>query len=237
MLFSVIIPARNEEKHLPRSLKALKEALANFQKDHWEIIVVINRCDDRTEEIARSEQCVIVSCDEKNLAAIRNTGARAAQGDILITIDADSVASPNLLTEIHRKLSDDRVIGGGVVIYPERWSLGIFLTALCLLPIALRYGISAGVFFCRREDFFRIGGFNEAFASVEDIDFARRLKAEGKKTGRKFVTLFRASITTSMRKFDTFGDWYFLRHPGVFLKLLHGNDQKLANKVWYDYKE
>ncbi len=236
-VFSVIIPARNEEKRLPSCLKALRAAFRAAGGCSHEIIVVINRCEDKTEEVAKAEGCSIVHSEAKNLAMIRNAGAQNARGEFLITVDADSTVSENIFTEILKNFRNRNVIGGGVIIYPERWSMGIFLTALCLLPIILWHRILCGLFFCRRTDFHAIGGFNEKLASVEDIDFAKRLKAYGKKTGRSYVNLFRASIITSTRKFDTFGDWYFLRNPGVFLKLLEGKNQKLADKVWYDYKE
>ena len=59
-------------------------------------------------------------------------------------------------------------------------------------------------------DFEAIGGFNEDWVSVEDLDFAKRLSltAEAKE---RFKTITRAHIVTSCRKFDTFGDWYLIR--------------------------
>ena len=140
-----------------------------------------------------------------------------------------------MFIEILDKLNSG-AIGGGVLIKPERYSLGILLTMLCLLPIALWYRISGGLFFCRRSDFEAIGGFDESLSSVEDIDFAKRLSRLGKAQGKPFVVLFRASITSSCRKFDQFGDWYFLRNPRLFLSLLKGKDQEGANRVWYDFQ-
>ncbi|MFO7674465.1 MAG: hypothetical protein R6V74_12220, partial [Lutibacter sp.] len=46
----------------------------------------------------------------------------------LVTIDADSRMSRNMLTEIDRLLRTGKYIGGGVAVWPERWSLGIVLT-------------------------------------------------------------------------------------------------------------
>lgn len=201
-----------------------------------EIIVVLNRCTDGTERIARDAGCRVIVEDAKNLSAIRNAGARIAQGQIILTVDADSLVSENMLEAVDHSLAKGNVVGGGVLIVPERYSLGILITALYLLPIALRYGISAGLFFCRREDFNAIGGFDERLVSVEDIDFARRLKTHGKLTGRRFVTLFRASITTSCRKFDRFGDWYFVFRPHLVWSLLKGRNQSQADKVWYDFE-
>jgi glycosyltransferase involved in cell wall biosynthesis len=232
---SIIIPARDEEKYLPMSLSAIKVAAQQI-KEQVEIIVVINRCTDNTEKIAREAGCRIVYDNTKNLAHIRNTGVRAAKGEIIVTIDADSVMSPNMLKNICKKMLTNKYVGGGVVMFPERWSLGIIMTFIALLPIAIWHRILGGLFFCKKEDFDAINGFNETLPSVEDIDFAKRLKALGKKSRRKFALLFSSYIVTSCRKFDKFGDWYFLLHPFQFVRILRGKDAKLADKVWYDFE-
>lgn len=232
---SVIIPARNEETLLPRCLASIEQAKERLGKP-IEVVVVLNRCTDRTEEIARAHQAQIATEDRKNLSAIRNTGARAARAPVVITIDADSVISPQTFVLVLRALERPRIVGGGTVILPERWSLGIALTGLYLLPIALWYGISGGLFFCRTNDFWAVGGFDEALSSAEDIDFARRLKAHGKQSGRRFSTLWGAPIRTSCRKFDRFGDWYFALRPWLIWSLLKGRNQAAADKVWYDFE-
>ena len=81
-----------------------------------------------------------------------------------------------------------------------------------------------------------MGGFNEDYITFEDVEFARRLKAYGKKQGMRFKVLFKAYITTSCRKFDELGDWYLVKNPWLILKLLKGTDRELANRLWYDVK-
>lgn len=233
--FSIVIPARDEEASLPAALESLGRALRECPRS-CEVIVVINRCTDATEQIARSHGCRIVYDDSKNLSRIRNAGARSARGTILITIDADSTVSSNLLAHIDQTLQTGKYIGGGVLILPERWSPGIFLTYLLLLPIALYYRISAGLFFCWRDAFSAIHGFDEGLASAEDIDFAKRLRGYGATQGKRYASLLRSHIVTSCRKFDRFGDWYFVLHPRECFTLLRGKNQKLADKVWYDFE-
>jgi glycosyltransferase involved in cell wall biosynthesis len=235
---SVIIPARNEEKNLPSSIASIMQAYRalNDTTSTLEIVVVCNRCTDKTAEVAQSLGCIALHEEGKNLAAIRNAGVRASTGSIVITIDADSLMSKKMLCEVIRYMSNERVVGGGVLILPERYSLGILLTMACLLPIVLSYRISCGMFFVRRVDFDAIGGFDERWITVEDIDFAKRLRNHGLQTSRSYKTIWRAWITTSMRKFDTFGDWYFITHPRMFLRILRGDSQELGDKVWYDFK-
>lgn len=234
-MISIIIPARNEEKYLPGCLEAISKATEHIS-EQIEIVVVLNRCTDNTEQVARDNDCIIARNDSKNLSMIRNEGVRISSGEVVITVDADSRMSEGMLKRILQELHSGRVIGGGVLILPDRWSAGIICTGLCIVPIALWYGISGGVFFCSREDFDAIGGFDESLCSIEDIDFARRLKAHGKKSGRKFINLYREHIVSSTRKFDAFGDWYFIKHPLQFLRLLKGTSQKDADKVWYEFK-
>jgi glycosyltransferase involved in cell wall biosynthesis len=234
--FSILIPARNEEKYLPGCLAAVRKAAAPFA-DQVEVIVAVNRSTDRTEEIARTNGAIVVHTDARNLATIRNTAAKAATGEIIVTIDADSRMSARMLQDIDRLLRSERYIGGGVMIWPERWSLGIVATAVMLLPLVVRYRVSAGLFWCLREHFEAIGGFNESFVSVEDLDFATRLKAYGKSQGKKFATIYRSHIVTSCRKFDTFGDWFLVRNPAFVRRIFSGKSQQDADRLYYDYKQ
>jgi glycosyltransferase involved in cell wall biosynthesis len=233
MKMSVIIPARNEESFIGRCLESIEAAARNFGGE-VEIIVSLNRCTDKTEEIARRYGAAIVNEDSKNLARIRNRGARAAAGDVIVTIDADSRMSPNMLQEIGRKLASGKCIGGGVTILPERLSLGILVSVLLMLPYAIVYRLSGGLFWCLRSDFEAIGGFNEALISLEDVDFAKRLKAYGKGRGKRFKTILRAHIVTSCRKFDRFGDWYLITNPRFVFRLISGRDQQAADTYYYE---
>lgn len=239
MKFSIIIPARNEAAFIGKGLAAIRRAAAGYPGE-VETIVVINRCTDDTERMAVEAGAVIVREEARNLSVIRNAGARRATGEILLTIDADSVMSDNMLREIDRAIGSGRFIGGGVPIHPERMSLGIFLTALVIGLMVLPSGISAGLFWCRRSDFEAVGGFDATKTIAEDIDFAQRLKALGATRGLKYGTLWRARIITSCRKFDRWGDWFSLRllarHPIRCLRAWRGNEQEFADRIFYDFE-
>jgi glycosyltransferase involved in cell wall biosynthesis len=231
--FSVIIPARNEEKLLPGCLESIAVASQPFPGE-VEIVVAVNRCTDRTEEIAQAAGAKIVHEDARNLARIRNAAVTAASGEILVTIDADSRMSRGMLVAVDRLLASGKYIGGGVMMWPERWSLGIVATVVILLPIGLKHRVSGGLFWCRREDFWAIGGFDERCVSIEDIDFANRLKTYGKSKGKPFKTIWREHIVTSCRKFDEFGDWFLVFNPALVRRLFSRRSQKDADLYWYD---
>jgi glycosyltransferase involved in cell wall biosynthesis len=233
--FSIVIPAHNEEGFLDACLRSIAVAAAPYP-DQVEIVVVLNRCTDATERIACAAGARVVYEDSKNLSKIRNAGVAASKGTILLTLDADSLLSANLLAEVDRLLSTGKYVGGGARIIFERYSLGLVISMLLAVPFLLWYRISGGCFWCRKEDFDAVGGFDEGHVTFEDVDFARRLKAYGRAQGKCFGTLFRASIMTSCRKFDRFGDWYFVLRPWLLARLFRGTDRALADKLWYEPK-
>ena len=233
--FSVIIPARNEERFIGRCLESIRLAATPY-RDQLETIVVLNRCSDKTEEIAHGFGARTIREDARNLARIRNAGARSAVGPVLVTIDADSTMSPGTLVAIERALSSGTTVGGGTLIRPDRSSAGIQATLLVLSLYLLICQFSGGLFWCYREDFDAIGGFNENLVSGEDVDFARRLKAYGKAVQRPFSTLRGEYIVTSCRKFDVLGDWCAIRNPLLFWRLLGGKNQCAADAFYYDFE-
>ena len=232
MDISVITPAHNEEHYLSKCINSVKAAAQNVSLP-VEHIVVLNRCTDRTEEIALSGDCLVVHENARNLSRIRNAGVSEARGSIIVTLDADSWMSANMLSEVFQSLNSRKFIGGGVRIFPERWSLGIVCSLLIVMPFLLWDRISAGMFWCYKSDFNAIGGFDESLACVEDVDFGKRLRDLGRKRSKKYGTIRRAHITTSCRKFDQFGDWYFVRNPKVVYNIFR-RDQQVADIFYYN---
>jgi len=232
MKLSVVTPAHNEEAHIAACVSSVSASARLAALDH-EHIVVLNRCDDRTEDIASSLGCRIVREDARNLSRIRNAGVAASTGEVIVTIDADSIMSPNMLGEVVRMIGSGKYIGGGVRIYPERWSLGIVCSLVVVLPFVLWHRVTAGMFWCLKRDFDSIGGFDETLGCVEDIDFGRRLKTHGRKRGLRYGTIRKAQIKTSCRKFDKFGDWHFVLNPGLVYDIFR-RKQRAADAFYYD---
>jgi glycosyltransferase involved in cell wall biosynthesis len=230
---SVVVPAHNEEHFIRKCLESIRLASRHVQAE-VETVVVLNRCRDGTEAIAREFGAKIVVENAKNLAKIRNAGVWATTGDMVATMDADSWMSESMLAEIQKRLASGKTIGGGVLMFPERISLGIIASGLYIIPLLLAHPVSAGLFWCYRKDFETMGGFNESLVSVEDVDFAERLRALGKRQGRRFSTIFNAWIKTSCRKFDQFGDWHLLLHPKLAWRIYSGHDQDAADHYYYE---
>src|SRR5687768_1783681 len=208
--FSVVVPAHNEERYLSGCLDSIDDAALVAQGD-VEVVVVANRCTDRTADVAHARGAVVVDDPSRCIGAIRNAGVRAATGDVVVTLDADSRMSPCAFVEIERKLSSGLYVGGGAAFEPERTSAGIAVTIGLLKLCMLITGLGGAMYWCLRRDYEAIGGFDESLPMAEDLDFARRLRRHGKLTGRRFINLHLAPVITSTRKFDRFGDWHMLK--------------------------
>lgn len=171
--------------------------------------------------------------DARNLSKIRNAGLAKATGDYVVTCDADSRLHPLAFQDIHTKLSSGKFIGGGCAVFPERWSLGIAATSIVLIPMLFKYRVSFGAFWTTRAACEAIGGFDDDWVTVEDLDFALRLKAYGRSKGKKFGTLARAYLMTSCRKFDQHGDWHLVRDRDFIRRAFNGHDQQTGDDYWY----
>ena len=239
MKVSIIIPANNEEKNIGKCLESIKNAKLP-QKIDIEVIVVLNRCNDMTEKIANQYKAFTIKDESRCLSKIRNHGVKHSTGEILVTIDADSCMSENMIIDVVELLSTKKYIGGGVKVYPERYSLGIKLT-WCLLNLSmLLTGLSGGLYWCYKKDFEAIGGFDESLSFGEDLDFAKRLKKYGKTQGLKYKTITDSFIKTSCRKFDYFGDWFIFKlmffNQIEIINGLKKKNNKFADKYFYDFK-
>jgi len=232
---SIVIPAHNEEQFIGRCIESVLSS-ARLTGQPVEVVVALNRCSDRTRQIAESLGARCVVNDTKCIAAVRNTGVRATSAPAVATIDADSWMSPKTVSMIIKNVYDTRYIGGGTHIRPERFSIGILFSILAIVPYVLKRGVLGGMFWFLRESFEAIDGFDETLVSVEDIDFALRLKAYGKTLGKRYGTIWRHGITTSCRKFDEFGDWYLFSNPRLVRELFKGTNRRAADSFYYDIK-
>ena len=239
--FSIVVPAHNEEALLDRGLVAIDRAVRRAGVPA-EVVVVANRCTDRTEDIARAAGATVVVDGHRNIAATRNAGVAASMGEIVVTIDADTLLHADALVEIDELASDGRFVGGGSRFVLERNSLGLALTraAIQLGTLASRTG--GVVYWCARADFDAIGGFDESKLMGEDVDFATRLRRHGRASGRRFRNVRRSPATVSVRKFDTYGDWHFfvevgrmIRHPSRARATTRGTDTTFVDQYFYDY--
>ena len=107
-LVSIIIPAYNEEKYLRKTLNSL---LAIQTRIPYEVIGVDNASTDSTRDVFKSFGIRIIEEPKKGLSKARVAGIRAAQGDIIIQVDADSSVPKTLIDKHLHYYKDSRVVG------------------------------------------------------------------------------------------------------------------------------
>jgi glycosyltransferase involved in cell wall biosynthesis len=239
MRFSVIIPAYNEEKFLPRLLESIETARANYSggRDQIEVIVADNNSTDRTAEVSAAHGARVVRVTKRRIAAARNGGGRSATGEILCFIDADSAVHPKTFDAIDRAMKTGRYVWGVTGADLERKSLALWVTYCLMIPMVLITGIDTGLSFCRREDFEAVGGYDETRLYAEDVIFPLALRRLGRSRGQKTVRLPQVKALACTRKFDQFGDWHYfwmLGHAFKSLVTWNWNDEKLAEEYWYN---
>ncbi len=234
--FSLIIPAFNEGKYLPRLLDSVDAARSAYRggPDQIEVIVADNLSTDETGATAASRGCQVVSVTKKVIGAVRNAGAAAASGNILCFVDADARIHPQTFNVIEDKLTE-KIVGGATGVTPERWSLGFAATYAVIVPLVILMRMDTGVVFCRREDFMAIGGYDENRRVAEDVAFLFALRRLGRQRGQRLTRARRAKAITSLRKFDEHGEWHYF--PLMFiggLAILRGKDMgELEDRYWY----
>lgn len=229
MRVSLVVPAYNEEKLLGESLRAIREAMTVFPDA--ELIVCDNNSTDRTAEIARAAGARVVFEPINQISRARNAGARAASGDWLLFVDADSTPSRELFLEMQKAMQSGRYVGGGATVAYDTPFLDVRLAIGAWNALSRTVRWMAGSFIFVRAGAFRaLGGFSEELYAAEEIDLSRRLKTHG-----ALVILHRHPLHTSSRK----AELYTWRDMLQFLfRLLASGGRSLRRKedcgVWYD---
>jgi glycosyltransferase involved in cell wall biosynthesis len=207
VLLSVIIPAFNEELYLPPSLQSLQRAAAECGCN-VELIVVDNASTDRTAEIARASGAQVIHEPVHNVARVRNSGAAAARGDVLVFVDADTIVPPGFLESVHQAMTDPQCLGGSadIVHLVQSRVLRVYLRAWRW--IGSRLGMAQGAAqFCRASAFRVLKGYDEAQFMGEDVDFYWRLRKLSAKTRGHVRFLGDVKVVPSPRRFDTAPVW------------------------------
>ncbi len=245
---SVVIPAYNEERLLPRLLDDIAAARARHRAgaDRVEIIVADNGSTDATIALAESRGCTVARVEPRIIAAVRNGGAAAARGELLVFVDADTRLHPETFNAIDDYFADGTRVVGVSGALPERRALGIDLAWMVMgaLSVLMRYGVPrtradcapTGVVCCRHADWLAVGKYSETWRFAEDLWFLLALRRLGRRRGQGGGWLKGAPATFSTRKFDLHGDWHYLTVP---LKLVTGmifyraGMERLVDRYWY----
>jgi len=208
-MVSVIIPAYNEEKALPRTLHLLFQ-----QSGRYEVLVVDGGSQDRTVLIASHEPRARLLIAPKGRAMQMNVGAKQAGGEWLLFLHADTILPDGAIARLNELERDPSVQAGGFLhrFSGNDWRLRLisWLDNFRCRRSRIIYGDQA--MFVRRALFMLLGGFPDQLI-LEDVGFCEQLAQV------TTPVLLEPPVITDSRKFVTMGVWRSLAR--VLLIILH----------------
>lgn len=190
--FSILIPARNEEKNIGLLLDSLLSQ--TYPRENFEIIVIDDDSEDHTVSVVNKYKEIKLIRLEK---AIRNsykkkaieTGVAAATGDYIVTTDADCTTGPKWLAQIAGKIEETNAVfvAAPVLINANGSAVQVFQAMdFMVLQGITAVGISKGSLsmcnganMCYSKDaFMEVNGFEgiDQVASGDDMLLLHKIK-------------------------------------------------------------
>jgi GT2 family glycosyltransferase len=209
MIVSVVVPALNAERVLPRQLEALSRQ--SFE-DVVEVIVVDNGSKDETRSVAaewsdRFDRLRIVDASSRpGISYARNVGVAAAGGDRVLFCDADDEADAGWVAAMCLALEDSDVVGGQLDLEALNSPVAVawrtdppidgLPSTMDFLPYAI--GAALGI---RRSVFDDLGGFDVGFVrSHDDVEFCWRAQLAGYRLGYAEDAVMRYRLRATVRE-------------------------------------
>jgi glycosyltransferase involved in cell wall biosynthesis len=235
---SVIVPAYNEEKLLPATLRSIRAAMDGFTRagQEVELIVCDNNSTDGTPELARQAGAKVVFEPVNQIGRARNSGAAGASGDWLVFVDADSHPSEALFTDVAAVIQTGRCLAGGSTVRLERgYPVGSLITEGWNLLSRFKHWAAGSFIFCDAAAFREVGGFSHELYASEEIDLFQRFKKLAKQRDQRIVILHRHPLVTSARKMHLYSArehlWFLTKTLLLAGKPLKSREECLT---WYD---
>ena len=183
MRVSVIVPAHDAARLLPRMLRAL--AAQELDGGH-EVIVVDDGSSDGTAAVAEAAGVRVLRRERPGgPGAARNDGAAVAAGEALAFLDADCVPAPGWLSAGAAALDDAGLVQGRVEPDPDA-ERGAFDRTLWVTRATGLF--ESANLFVRRQVFERLGGFDPGLRELagdhfgEDVILGWRARRAGVET-------------------------------------------------------
>lgn len=228
MKISFVVPTKNSARTLASCLASLR----GQTHEDVEVIVVDNKSDDDTLEIAQQYAHVVETFGPER-SAQRNRGTALSTGDVVVFVDSDMTFEPTVARDIVEVFAARPEVGA--IIIPER-SFGEGFFAQCrVLEKSLYVGddaVEAPRAF-RRELIERVGGWDETLTAAEDWDLSDRTRATGTSIARVPSYIWHDEGTIKLR--NTFAKKrYYGRWIGEYLRTHQGAGQrKLARTALF----
>jgi cellulose synthase/poly-beta-1,6-N-acetylglucosamine synthase-like glycosyltransferase len=181
---SAIISAKNEEAVIGRTLKALRES--GYPRLE---IILADASTDNTRKIATKYADKIITDDGKGKPAAANKAAKAAKGEVLYFLDADSVVRPGSLQKLVSMLDEKTAAAVGISVPRNKGTITSRAARLqyahfsAMQPVGMRVlkspVIAGKNFAIWKKDLFAVGGFDNVL--TEDVNLTYKLKKAGKR--------------------------------------------------------
>jgi glycosyltransferase involved in cell wall biosynthesis len=184
---SVIVPARDAEPTLDRTLRALQ---AQTLTEPYEIVVVDDGSRDTTPEIAERHAPrvrLVRTAGGEGPGAARNRGAREATAPVLAFTDADCFPTPDWLARALAALAGAELVQGAVAPDPATPRTPFDRTVIVDRERGLYQTANLLV---RRDTFDRVGGFHDWALDPNRLDRPDRRRGRARRTPIGEDTLF-----------------------------------------------
>jgi glycosyltransferase involved in cell wall biosynthesis len=181
--YSIVVPAYNEAAYVGRALTSLQQQ--DFDGP-YEIVVVDNNSTDDTAAVAAGYGVQVEHEPQQGVCAARQRGVDTSRGDIVVSVDADTIYPPNWLNTIDARFAEspDAVAVAGPCRYqnPAWWAkaypeLLFGLVALVFALTGIVLYVSATNIAVRRSAF---PGYDlHLTQGGDELDLLRRLRRRG----------------------------------------------------------
>lgn len=227
---SVIIPTLNEEKYLDIALFHIKK------QNPYEMIVGDSHSDDATTRIAKKYGAKVAYAPRGGACLGRNAAARIAKGDVLLFLDADTIAYPNLIETIKKDFKNRKVVGWTCNFYafsPKYRDHVLYTATNDLIRFLIKFvkPHAAGFIIAVRKSVFeKVGGFNESLKVMEDHELVWRISKYG-----KFKFSNETCVFTSARRINKWGGWeLFKRYSKIYFGYILNKRKYETKNVKYE---
>ena len=183
---TVIVPVLNDQAGVVACLKALSRQ--TYPADLMEVLIVDNGSEPPIDTLEQYSFPVrVVECGTPGSYAARNVGAKLAYGNVLAFTDADCIPQTDWIEaglRILRKGGNGCLVGGEVIITAPsvRSGVGLYqhLAGFQQRQNIERKGFSVTAnLICTREQFSRVGPFDERLLSGGDREWSWRAGRAG----------------------------------------------------------
>ena len=182
--FSIVIPCYNEAEFIGSTLKSIK---LQDTKEKYEVIIVDNNCTDETVAIARQYGARIIEEQNPGVCCARQAGTIAANGEIIISTDADTIFRSNWLSNIDRSFKNNSklVAIGGPCRYVDGPWWGKVYTYFLFTAVYLYYLLTGHPFYVTATNIaFKKSAWNgydmTSMQGGDELDLLHRLKRKGR---------------------------------------------------------